>query len=171
MSPIDSFVIVLKNTYSRGLSPPSILLADPECTHEECIKILEIFNEKNWDELRFSDIQYREDLIPFLSTEAFRYFLPAFILFILDDEDGSELLQDAVLQRLTPPKGTGDRVNKWINNNFDIYSQREKIVIKKFLELVKDQYHIWSSQEALQRIWQKVSNNETGSGNNEPGSE
>ncbi|WP_275100411.1 hypothetical protein [Sedimenticola hydrogenitrophicus] len=78
------------------------LLYDEKCRHEECLYIETVFGRKHWVTVMESmkDIPLREDILFFFSSNAFVYYMPVFILSILDDYYNADVLPSTFLSIL-----------------------------------------------------------------------
>lgn len=92
-------------------------MGDPE--REE---IADAFRGKPWRDLPREVILYHYDSLPFLTLEAFRYYLPAYLITALN-EDG--LNRDFVVFNLNFP----ERCNG--------FSPQQKLAVRAFLEYVR----------------------------------
>lgn len=79
--------------------PPA---AFPIVVHQcdECARVDADFRGKRWSKVALDTLKYHYDSLPLLSPEAFRYYLPAFMLGALADLDSN--LPDFTLGSLLP---------------------------------------------------------------------
>jgi hypothetical protein len=101
----------------------------------ESAELLKDFLGKKWKDLTIDLIvpKHGNDLF-LLTNEAYRYYLPGFMLLMLNSFYESDILADAVISSLNPFFSELDRFLKRISE----FSTPQKKVIKEFLEYIKD---------------------------------
>lgn len=72
-------------------------------TSGESIEIKNAFFNKKWIELDSKLLKYHNSALSFFTEEAFRYFIPAYMIFLIDDIKSADLLSDNVILHLTLP--------------------------------------------------------------------
>lgn len=100
--------------------------------------IVSYFTGKIWSEITIknaSDDRYSGDLssaLLFMTDEAFKYFLPAYLLMLLNEIDTADLIVERVFYRLTlPAEGQADRAA--CEKKFDLFSREQKQLIARFI--------------------------------------
>ncbi|MFN7960547.1 MAG: DUF6714 family protein [Thermoanaerobaculia bacterium] len=81
---------------------------DPGYLDPERIGLKRKFGGRLWTSLSFEDLQGEAGCFGFLTPEAFRYYLPAFIRFSLIDPVGADLIVDSILSSLASPDRRDD---------------------------------------------------------------
>ena len=79
-------------------------------SHLECMQVADFFRGKSWKDITLQCLRtYRGDgsaCLSFMSPEAFRYYLPAYMLIALDNYGEADLIADSAVNALTPqPRG------------------------------------------------------------------
>ena len=69
----------------------------------EAITTKSIFIGKDWSNVNKADIVYHNSALGFLTDSAFRYYLPAYMLLLLEDIAEADILGSAVVRQLTLP--------------------------------------------------------------------
>ena len=79
------------------------LLRDDGCTHDECLYIKEVFGRKNWQAVAVPEAErrFREDIYYFFSPDAFIYYMPNFLLAMLNSYQDADVMGDYFLGILT----------------------------------------------------------------------
>ncbi|KAF0812103.1 hypothetical protein IGB42_03380 [Andreprevotia sp. IGB-42] len=67
------------------------------------------FTDKRWADLGVQQLRTHESALHFSTDEAFCYFLPAFMLAVLDDPVTADVLIDTLQAKLLPPKADPSR--------------------------------------------------------------
>ena len=100
--------------------------------------IVGYFTGKRWSEItikKAADDRYSGDLssaLLFMTDEAFKYFLPAYLLMLLNEIDTADLIVERVFYRLTlPAEEQADRAA--CEKKFDLFSIEQKQLIARFI--------------------------------------
>ncbi len=133
------------------------ILYDNACQHEECLEIKLIFTGKKWEEIKLEDIQYKDYVFSFFSQEAYYYYLPAFMIIVLDSYIEANVVSQAVVYRLTPPTNDYKPRKKWRDKTVSGFNEIQKKAIKLFLETLRDFYGDEWAEIALENVWNKLS--------------
>jgi hypothetical protein len=72
------------------------------CPCEECREIASYFTDKTWEGLEIDDLRRHETALFHCTPEAFRYYLPAFMLAVVDGIERAEAIPDLIVWNLTP---------------------------------------------------------------------
>lgn len=79
------------------------LVYDNSGDHFECNQISARFRGRHWRDLTIEDVTEEPDALAFLTTEAFRFFLPAFIRVSLLEPERADRIPTHVLSSLARP--------------------------------------------------------------------
>ena len=110
--------------------------------HGELKAVYKFFRGKHWREVSFSelmhDYEYDEKAcLAFMHPMAFRFFLPAFLLFCLDQtsaKDESRAIAEMLVTMLTPPpKGDVDAYHSF-EDRIKVLNVEEKDAVSGFLD-------------------------------------
>jgi len=129
------------------------LLYHPTCEHEECLEIKRIFTGKIWKNIKLEDIQYQDYVFSFFSTKAYRYYLPAFMIIVLDNYIEADVVAQAVVYKLTPPTKDHKPRKAWLDETVSGFNEIQKTAIKLFLETIRDYYGDEWAEIALKNVW------------------
>lgn len=78
--------------------PPPGILYNGHC--EECIEVSEAFGGRPWQDVPLDDVLYQETA--FLTAAAWRYYLPAVMIWCLTQPEKVDLMLDNIVSQLTP---------------------------------------------------------------------
>ncbi|MFY0563591.1 DUF6714 family protein [Archangium lansingense] len=122
----------------------------------ESAELVRAFKGKHWKELTPAELQYHSS--SFLSSEGFRYYLPAYLLAALEDHGN---LMPHTVYGLTLPAGSSSgeqRLRAWQLERFEQLSPAQKHAVRAFLEYARGEASHYFSQGqeprlALTRYW------------------
>lgn len=126
--------------------------------HLECTQVADFFRGKRWPQVTLAALRgYRGDAsacLAFMLPEAFRYYLPAYMLIALDDCAEADVIADSALDMLTP----GEQREYW-NERAMGFSKKQREAILSFLEYLDTHrgadYPAFGPKEAL-RYWARA---------------
>ena len=113
----------IRASFQLENSPSSVVMHN--C--DECVRLALDLGEKRWDQLQVDVLNYHGDSLPLLSPEAFRYFLPAYLLEALRSPEG--IMPMHVMFALQP-----GRLRRREESQF---SPNEERAIRSFLQFMK----------------------------------
>ncbi|KFA90911.1 DUF6714 family protein [Archangium violaceum] len=124
----------------------------------ESAELARAFKGRQWKELSPVELQYHSS--SFLSSEGFRYYLPAYLLAALEDHGN---LMPHTVYGLTLPQGSSpeeQRLRAWQLERFEVLSPTQKRAVRAFLEFARDEASHYFSQGqeprlALERYWEQ----------------
>ena len=134
---------------------------------EEGRVVERFFAGKDWRDMTYRVI--REGLrtpesaaLTFMAPEAFRYFLPAYMLIALEEYDISDITAETAVLRLIPDRlnftGNADDPGSWFGRNVGGFTNEQRRAIAGFLLAMQEAYgHDFSQDDspmtALERYW------------------
>jgi hypothetical protein len=117
-------------------------------------EVLNVFSGKHWKQLTADTIDYHHDILPIISPEAFRFYLPAYLIFTLDNFSSDSNAVDHTVFGLCPPRPQNPLFEHFVSR-MNVLTLEQKRAVKSFLELVKPEYKKEVSH-ALKVYWIKV---------------
>jgi hypothetical protein len=113
----------------------ALLVYDNSGHHLECNEVAAAFRGKHWKEISLEILRYHSAGIVFLTPEAYRFYLPAYLLAAVMHYNQADTIPDSVVFSLIPPADA---------NDFQAYQRRiegftpaQRQAIKYFLEYLK----------------------------------
>jgi hypothetical protein len=110
-----------------------------EC--EECRGVRNDFTNVKWQKASGELLENNYDKIPLLSPEAFNYFLPAYLLYTLNNfNDDFSVVCDYTLYAITPEKNWKDEngnISSYWKEKFSLFTTAQMNAIYHFLELAR----------------------------------
>jgi hypothetical protein len=114
-----------------GLEVPG----DDELLHRDClddVDILEFYGGIAWRDMSHENIVYNYAAPTAFSPKAFQYYLPAFLIWTLNNADSQEIAGESILLALDP--GTDkEHLHEFRKSKFSQLTSKQIGVIKKFL--------------------------------------
>jgi hypothetical protein len=116
-------------------SYPNESIAPHEC--EECRAVRKSFKNQNWKTITPQILEENYGIIPLFSPEAFRYFLPAYVIYSLDHFDEYGTVCEFTIYALTPDnQSIKDRLDYW-QEKFADFTLEQMNCIYEFLDFVR----------------------------------
>lgn len=122
---------------------PRVIAGRPGCGADEYSYVEEFFRDKMWTEITLEDLKSEypgppDACLSFMSPEAFRYFLPAYMRFFLERWDEADAIADAAVFVLIP---TSDpKLVQWQLDRFRGFDHRQRRAIADFLAYAGETY-------------------------------
>jgi len=121
------------------------MIANPEHAREcpECSAVASVFRGRNWRELTPEFVSSQGSDIGFLSPDAFRYFLPAYLVAGIDDFTIASVVLGVGYLTRPEPEDCDDRFMtfeeriQYFNERISGISKRQARAIVSFLEYIK----------------------------------
>ena len=121
------------------------------------------FKNKHWKDLGFDFlVPHHSSSMNFMTPQAFRFFLPAYLMVSAEFYFESDVLSDNTIRELMLPLAGESK--QWLidrfSERFDPMSARQKAAIRLFLEFIRDEYPDQSSGfedhlcVSIERYWQ-----------------
>lgn len=143
----DALIAQIEQAFSTAQYPQGYKLTNCKWNCDECAEIAEAFEGKHWTSLR--DIRFlrkHQEALHLLQPEAFRYYLPAFMLGYLRTRADSWGIPDKLEFILTPPETEGADAEDWLAKTgitkmdyflgrVSGFTPQQKAAIKTYLEL------------------------------------
>lgn len=123
---------------------------------EECDQLRDTFAPLRWESALPEIIDSNFGQLPLFTPEAYRYYLPAYLLRSLDNFDPLDNVCEYVIYSLTPDCSE-DFTFRWYSERVKLFSHSQKAAVAAFLEffLASDKfrtYHI-DIMDGLKRFW------------------
>ena len=122
------------------------------CTHEDCLEcdaIAAYFRGTTWRDHTVEQLREHQSAITMFTPEAFRYFLPAFMLQSLGYWRETDMIPHFIAGQFSPAKPDADAVmQQYCSERWSIFSQRPRETIAAFLrEYSAAGLHPWFSRD------------------------
>ena len=93
---------------------------------------------RDWRSLSLQELRHHAESIFFLTPEAFRYYLPAYLSASVRDSEGVDIIPETLAFALTPPAGD-DPVASKKQARIAAFDDRQRRAIAAFLEFLASQ--------------------------------
>ncbi len=131
---------------------PKGILAPHEC--EECLELRETFKDQNWKTIDQKIIEKNYGQLPLFSSEAFHCFLPAYLIYSLENFNDN-LICEFTIYALSPSKKDLKESFDYWKERFQYFTDEQMEMIYQFLDLVnenKDSYFISFENISAERL-------------------
>lgn len=99
----------LTSSFQRLSYPGDLnLVYDNTGNHLECLEIQQAFVAKHWSELTLETLVRENSALSFLTPEAFRFYLPAYLSIVIQEFEKTDVLPEVTVQYLTLPVEADD---------------------------------------------------------------
>jgi hypothetical protein len=116
------------------------LVYDTSGGHLECDGVAAAFKGKRWAELSVDFLRRHADSIFFFTPEAYRFYLPAYLLSIIGSYRESDVMPVTVLHSLTPPEGSTR--NTPFERRARVFDAQQRGAIRAFLQFLMDKHSV-----------------------------
>jgi hypothetical protein len=132
-------------------------------THWEAPEVLEAFRGKHWKDVPLSVLFTHRLSLPLFSDEAFRFYLPAYLVAALLHPEEVDTLRENVFFSLTPPESEGPRASSFMER-MKRFDAQQTAAIRRFVELYVQQETSYpdSNRERALMFWQRRIGREDG---------
>ncbi len=149
---VSSEVVVKKiNESFQSLEYPGDLniVYDNTGNHLECMEVQEAFRGKHWSEVNHEVLLRQKAGLFFMTPAAFRFYFPAYLLFVVQAFDQSDALPETTVQCLTLPVEADDlaKANFFLESSHSIQTDMTQFLLKE----------IERSNEKVHRFLERVS--------------
>jgi Family of unknown function (DUF6714) len=96
-------------------------------------QIVKDFAGREWRDLDVGFLRGQADALLLLTADAFRFYLPAYMVAMVTEPEESDLVPAAVVLSLTPPDDSDD-LNAWFAERVAGLSMAQRLTIRELLE-------------------------------------
>jgi hypothetical protein len=145
-----------------GLRPPKEdeIVYDNSGRHAECNQVKEFFRGRSYKDVTLAAFQdYCGDpsaCLCFMRAEAYRYYLPAYMLISIFEYNDADVIVDSLINSLTAPEPHEAEAHERFHARMDQFTSSQRMVVRTFLERILDQHPVdygEDAQLALDRYW------------------
>ena len=126
----EQIVQQIRDAFANVPQPPADALVNNHCC--ECAETSAAYAGKRWAEVSLEEL-LRGIEISLLTASAWRYYLPAFLIWTIRNPDAVGVLEDNLVFQLEPPR-EGRGVPEWFNERAPGFSPKQRRAIAAFLE-------------------------------------
>ncbi len=104
----------------------------------EAIEIKDIFISKKWDQVLNPDIIFHNSALGFLTDDAFRYYLPTYMLLLINNLYESDIVASSVVNQLTLPLEADQKcLIDYISKNSNIHEGKDEFILTELKNSTK----------------------------------
>jgi hypothetical protein len=139
----DDELLLLRSSIAEHFSttpyPGDKNIVSEESYHLEKRQVAEFFRGRDWCDIDLQTLrrEYRGDesaCLIFMTPEAFRYYLPSYLMICIDSYELADITYDTTIRRLTRPTRTDDV--EWFAERFVPLAPEQAVDIARFLNLM-----------------------------------
>jgi len=154
---MDNFTYLrskITDAFSSIPHPGKENVTEHQC--EECDELRDTFGPLEWQRVPPEIIDANFGQLPLFTPEAFRYFLPSYILRCLDNFDSENSVCEFVIYAVAPTGGE-DWEKKRYAERISLFSSEQRAAVAAFLKHVQATeefyYHHTDAIAGMQRYW------------------
>jgi hypothetical protein len=131
----ENLIQAIREAFSMAAYPgDDLLVYDTSGAHLECIQVAEAFRGRHWPDVSVDQLLNQPDSLFFFTPEAYRYYLPAFMIAAVQSYVDMDIVVINLVHTLIPPAEGQDR------NRFEARMQglnaRQRSAVRQFLEFL-----------------------------------
>ena len=131
------------------------LVYDTSGRHLECNDVAAFYRGRRWQQVTAADLAEHQESIHFLSPEAFRYYLPAYLKAAVTDYQDADLVPEILVSALTPPADAA--LQSYFEQRAQPLSVEQAGVVRAVLEFLQrvhgEDFFENEPQQALDAYW------------------
>lgn len=142
------------------------IVYDKTGEHLECKQVANHFRGTTWQEVDLAFLQKygaRADVsaaLTFMSPEAFRYYLPAFLLVVAEHFGDVDVLVQTVISSITPRRNQSDRtLVEFVRKRLEGFTPEQREAIRLSLEFIAQEHgheYLFGELDAALEHWKKA---------------
>lgn len=122
------------------VSYPNGVIAPHEC--DKCRKLRKTFYRKNWKTIDSKILEENYSKLPLFSSEAFQYFLPAYLIYSLENFNDNDVCEFTIYNLSESEKELKENLDfyrKYFQERFGNFTMEQVNSIYEFLSLVESE--------------------------------
>ena len=137
--PAEELRLLVEAAFAETKYPgDNRLVYDDSGHHLECNEVAASFKGKHWKQVPLETLRYHSAGIFFLTPEAYRFYLPAYMLAASLHYDEAGTIPDSVVFILIPPSDAKDVPN--YRQRLAGFAPTQRMAIRSFLQFLKAEY-------------------------------
>lgn len=152
--PIENLTEDIRLAFDDRLPPTDEELLHPDC-HDD-VDILQFYGGVYWQDMDDAMIVYNYAAPTAFSPKAYRYYLPAYLNWMLQNPDSIEYVSEAFLISLDPGTSS-EMLHQFRKSKFQLLTSEQKQMIKRFLNHFAAHGDLAElAENALKNYWAEV---------------
>ena len=131
---VEHIIQDIRDAFADTEQPPRAALFNNHCP--ECVAVSAAYAGKPWADITLDDV-VRGLETSLLSASAWRYYLPALLIWTIRAPETVDALQDNLVYQLEPP-AAGRGVPEWFNERAHGFSIQQRRAIVAFLDWYRE---------------------------------
>jgi len=151
----EAVISLIEDAFADAPHPGDVLL-HPSC-HDD-MDIQSFYGMRDWRQVDPSVIGRENAALSFFSPAAFRYFLPAFMIWTLNNyESSGSITVDNTIYSLDP-RSKDPELQRFVTSQYSLLSHRQRQAVIAFLEYMStksDGCYAQAAASALREFWNR----------------
>lgn len=94
---------------------------------------------ENWQDVSRELLLQERDALPLFEPQGFRFYLPAYMLFVLEDYEGADMIPESIVHSLTLPDA-GTELYEFVRERLVLFNEEQRKAVLHFLEYLERCY-------------------------------
>lgn len=91
---------------------------------------------ENWQDVPRELLLQERDALPLFEPQGFRFYLPAYMLFSVEDYEGADTIPESIVHSLTLPDA-GTELYEFVRERLVLFGEEQRMAILLFLEYLE----------------------------------
>lgn len=91
---------------------------------------------EDWQDVPRELLLYERDALSFFEPQGFRFYLPAYMLFSVEDYEGADTIPESIVHSLTLPDA-GTELYEFVRERLVLFSEEQRKAVLHFLEYLE----------------------------------
>lgn len=96
----------------------------------------EFSHYENWQDVPRELLLQERDALPLFAPRGFRFYLPAYMLFALEDYEGADMIPESIVHSLTLPDA-GTELYEFVRERLVLFNEGQRKAVLHFLEYLE----------------------------------
>ncbi|MEA5514770.1 DUF6714 family protein [Nodularia sp. UHCC 0506] len=154
---IENLIREIEGAFSTSQYPrDDQLVYDNSGNHLECEEIARDFRGKDWKTIPLETLRYNADSLLFFTPQAYRFYLPAYLLASIQFYREADIITNNVVYSLTAPEEQGFEMKRFLLR-VSFFSLTQKSAIRSFLKFLltkhSGNFPLGDINTAIERFW------------------
>ncbi len=104
----------------------------------EAVEVGDFLRARRWQDLRLGELARNHASLFFMTPEALRYYIPAFLVAAVRDYDDSDQIPSSLLSLLSPFALNDSDYQTRFRQRYELFNDSQRDAIRAFLEYLRD---------------------------------
>jgi hypothetical protein len=128
---MDEVIARIERAFAGVARPTNAELLHPQCADD--MDLVPLYDIARWEDMTDDDVIGTYAALSFLSPEGFRYFIPAYMSYVLRNPDSGEAVVDSTIWAFLPSLYEGD-LPAFVASKFALLDEAQRRAVDTFLD-------------------------------------